>query len=62
MKTMMYNNERFWQITETSAIRPDKNDRIKILTIENDGSLKCISRTVKPSIREVVVQQFRLEA
>lgn len=58
MKTLTYNNEVYWQVTEVSAVRPDRKDRIKVWTIDKTGTVKCVSRTVMPEIRKVIADQF----
>ncbi|MFK7696422.1 hypothetical protein [Paenibacillus sp. HJGM_3] len=54
MRTIQFDNETFWQVTDTSAIRPHNADRVKVLKFAEDGSVTCKSHTVKPSFKSTV--------
>jgi hypothetical protein len=60
---MIYNGEQYWEIMPgKSAIRPQGKDRLKILTIDEDGTITYKSRTCRPDIKTVVEQIFKEEA
>lgn len=58
MKTLQYDNQTYWQVTDTSFIRPHCEDRVKVLTIDPNGSIKCLSHKVKPDFRATVASIF----
>lgn len=61
MKTIKFDNRLFWMITGVSAVRPHKSDRLEILTWNHGGEVQCKSRTVMPSLYNVVKSQFKME-
>ena len=48
MKTMEYDNRVFWQLTPTSAVRPQGQDRLEILSWDENGEFRYQTRTVRP--------------
>lgn len=59
MKTLTYENEIYMRVTPYSAIRPHGKDRLKILNIDENGTIEYKSRTCKPSIKEAVEQAWK---
>lgn len=53
-----YQGEKFMQVMEHSAIRPHGKDRVRVLTMEADGTMLCKSRTVKPMFFDTVTSVF----
>lgn len=49
MKTIEYDNRLFMQVTERSWVRHRGNDRLEVLTLDND-ELTFKTRTVLPSL------------
>jgi hypothetical protein len=60
MKTMVYDNRLFWQVTPESAIRPH-NDRIEVLTWKEDGEVQFKTRTDKPQFLDTLRAMFEKE-
>lgn len=58
MSIIEYAGEKFMQVMENSAIRPHGNDRVKVLTIDEDGTVQCKSRTVKPMFFDTVASVY----
>lgn len=58
MEFIEYQGEKFMQVMETSAIRPHGKDRVRVLTMESDGTMLCKSRTVKPMFYDTVTSVF----
>lgn len=52
-KVIQYDNRRFWQVTERSAIRHRNPNRLEVLTWDH-GEVVYKSRTVSPSLYNVV--------
>lgn len=62
MKTIQYDGKTFWKVTEESAIRPHKKDRLEILTWHNEnGEIHCKSRTVPAWLLKAVWHEFDKE-
>lgn len=60
MKTIEYDNQLYWQVTEWSAIRPHKQDRVEVLTMDG-GEVQYKSRTVSPKLYSTVKSVFEKE-
>lgn len=53
-----YQGEKFMQVMDHSAIRPHGKDRVRVLTMESDGTMLCKSRTVKPMFFDTVTSVY----
>lgn len=53
-----HDGEKFLQVMEHSAIRPHGNDRLKVLTIDEDGTVQCKSRTVSHRLFDAVTSVY----
>ncbi|RCW44254.1 hypothetical protein [Paenibacillus prosopidis] len=58
MTFVEYHGEQYMQVMEHSAIRPHGRDRVKVLTFEEDGTVLCKLRTVKPMFYDTVTSVF----
>lgn len=58
MTFVEYQGESYMKVMEHSAIRPHGRDRVKVLTFEEDGTVLCKSRTVKPMFYDTVTSVF----
>lgn len=49
-----YHGEKYMKVMVHSAIRPHGNDRLEVLTVDDNGTVLCKSRTVSPLLFDAV--------
>jgi hypothetical protein len=59
MKTMVYDGKLYWMVTGISAVRPHSFDRLEILNLDENGEVRCVSRTTMPTIHSAVTSTFK---
>ncbi|CAM4100798.1 hypothetical protein PAAL109150_09985 [Paenibacillus alkaliterrae] len=58
MPIIEHEGEKYLQVMAHSAVRPYGNDRLKVLTFEEDGTVQCKSRTVPHRLFDAVASIY----